>query len=330
MKKVFFKINEDVNITDPTIQQQYLAVKKQIADKQTKRDLQMKTVNQIDNEINILQQNLIALEAKDSSAKAKTQQTQTKQPNTQTNQQQNTNQQQTNTQNTNTQSESLKTFHDKKYINESESIYDDMVDNLQKEINKLADIKDYIQHYEEKTSSDITLNDTPLKKRLQIYNDNVSDEIEDIKRPFKTQEEKEIDETLKAEDKEQFVPNLVENEDVEAELDMLNYEDEDEPRDNYVFYIKIDADTDEEIIAKVYKDTADSDWVIRVVKGDEEPLQSMQLDERLDKLEVIEYLAEIFSDVEIMDRKEYEYLLDDKEKIDKEYFNDILDLEDEE
>lgn len=56
-------LNEDVTIP-PELANQYLAIKKQIADKQTKRDQLMKTVNQVDNEMNILNKNLIAIETK--------------------------------------------------------------------------------------------------------------------------------------------------------------------------------------------------------------------------------------------------------------------------
>lgn len=67
MSKVFIrkkKVNEDVNITDSTLAQQYLMVKKQIADKKTKRDQLMRQVNQLDSEMNILEKNLIAIETK--------------------------------------------------------------------------------------------------------------------------------------------------------------------------------------------------------------------------------------------------------------------------
>lgn len=56
-------LNEDVTIP-ANLTQQYLVVKKQIADKQTQKDQLMKQVNQKDNEINILTKNLIAIEAK--------------------------------------------------------------------------------------------------------------------------------------------------------------------------------------------------------------------------------------------------------------------------
>ena len=541
MKKVYIKrfLNEDVNISDPTLAQQYLAVKNQIADKQTKKDLQMKLVNQIDNEINILQKNLIAIETKDSANQQKTQ-TQTKPENQQTQQTQNTSTTNTqqpastaNTTTTNTQQpktnesyskpssfddyvESVihyidEFFHDgetyvydheklvnkyfknkksprytaniiisiernhnrnegyiggdaynkgvanvttptrvrenvneykeisnllepksneeqaslilsdkigeqrnlllsklknvhkneqldlfinllsNEYINSAmeiylsvekqkkllnffnkgydisafnydksdfdklpdfkkiveergwyifnketnydcveyifikppvniikESIYTDLTDSIESEMAKLSNIKNYIEQFdnEEKHNTD------DLRDSLELHKTDISDEVSDIKKPFvPSEEEKIVDETLKAEVKDKpFVPNLVENEDLDTELEMLNYEDEDQPTDEYVFHVRINSDSDTEIIAKIYKENEDDNWTLRVVKGDEEPLQSMEFDGRLDKLEIISYLADMYDDVEIMDPKEYHYLLDDKEKVDNEFF----------
>lgn len=60
LKKI---INEDVTI--PTeLTQQYLNVKKQISDKMSQKDALMKQVTQKETEINILNKNLIAIEAK--------------------------------------------------------------------------------------------------------------------------------------------------------------------------------------------------------------------------------------------------------------------------
>jgi septal ring factor EnvC (AmiA/AmiB activator) len=67
MNKVYFKkknINEDIAIQDSTLAQQYVAVKKQISDKQSKIDQLMRQVNQVQQEKNILEKNLIAIETK--------------------------------------------------------------------------------------------------------------------------------------------------------------------------------------------------------------------------------------------------------------------------
>jgi len=78
--KVYFKkkeqIYEDVTITDSTLAQQYLAVKRQMSDRRTKRDGLMKQINQIDSELNILERNLIAIESKAADQQAKQQTTQ--------------------------------------------------------------------------------------------------------------------------------------------------------------------------------------------------------------------------------------------------------------
>jgi septal ring factor EnvC (AmiA/AmiB activator) len=61
------KLNEEVTIP-PELANAYLSVKKQIVDKQTKKDNLMKSVNQVDNEINVLTKNLIAIETKAASS----------------------------------------------------------------------------------------------------------------------------------------------------------------------------------------------------------------------------------------------------------------------
>jgi hypothetical protein len=176
-----------------------------------------------------------------------------------------------------------------------ESFYNNLINDIDKELDKLSNIKHYIQSYDE------------------IY-----DKSKDIS--FIDKEDKGI---LKVEDKPQYVPELVEAADIETELDLMNYEDEDENRDEFVFHVRINEGTDNEIIAKFFKDNEEDQWEVRVVKGDEEPLESMEFNEKFDKIEIISYLANIYDEIEIMDEKEYEYLLDDKEKIDKEYYTNL-------
>ena len=157
----------------------------------------------------------------------------------------------------------------------------------------------------------------------------LDEETDSPTNPFElTEDEKLIDETLKIEeDKPPYVPELLEKEDIENELELMNYEEDDEPQDEYVFHIKMDEGTEDEIIAKVYRDNEDDYWTVRVVKGDEEPLQSMKFDPVLDKLDIIGYLADMYNDVETIDHKEYEYLISDKDKVDKEYYEDIEGIE---
>lgn len=232
----------------------------------------------------------------------------------------------------------------------NESIYDEMVDNIQQELIKLADIKSFIEDYddqpqetpvlpaipvevnprgdwEEKFSNAIGDDFSPEEDEMDW--DNVTDEIVKDRNPlYPSEEEKIVDETLKVEDgKAPYVPLLEDEEDEEDEEDddeleseMLNYEEDDEDSDEYVFHVRINGDEEDEIIAKIYRNSDDDGWIVRVVKGDEEPLQSMEFDDRLDKLGIIGYLADMFDDIEIIDPKEYEYLLDDKDKLDSEYY----------
>ena len=86
----------------------------------------------------------------------------------------------------------------------------------------------------------------------------------------------------------------------------------------------IDRDEEEDIIAKFFKDEDDDFWKVRVVQGSEEPLETMQFDPEMEMLEIIEHLATMFDEVEQMDVEEYEDLLDDKEKSDEIFYDDII------
>lgn len=112
-----------------------------------------------------------------------------------------------------------------------------------------------------------------------------------------------------------------EDEDEEAEEEEEDEETEEEEEDfsDYVFSIIIE-NREEEIIAKIYKNHDDDFWKVRVVKGEEEPLESMQFDPDMDKIDVIEHLAEIFDEVEELSMEDYKDLLDDKEEFDSEYY----------
>lgn len=92
---------------------------------------------------------------------------------------------------------------------------------------------------------------------------------------------------------------------------------------DYVFTVKVlDEDEEEDIVAKFYKDEEDDFWKARVVQGSEEPIESMQFDPDMNKVDIIEHLATIFDEVEEMDVDDYEEELDDKEFIDDLYYGD--------
>lgn len=236
-----------------------------------------------------------------------------------------------------------------------ESIYDDIINDLESEKEKMEKIQDFITDITDNIEIDINTPDEdksnvnepteilepedepeilmpiPVQDEPELPTFNIvqydDDEDYDNEDPFMlSPEEKLVSQTLKAEeDKGTYVPELMEDEDIETEIEMMNYEDEDQERDEYVFHVRIPESIDnDEIIAKFYRDDEEDFWTVRVVKGDEEPLESMEFDPRLDKIEIISKLASIYNEVEIIDPKEYEYLLDDKEKIDSEYYEDLV------
>ena len=243
-----------------------------------------------------------------------------------------------------------------------ESVYDDIIDKLESERNKMEQIQDFIVDLTDNIEIDINMpddvevnveeptqvlepeeepevlmpipvedeeEDVPAFDMVQYNNDeepydqdnSYEDEDED---PFMPSgEDLLVSQTLKAEeDKGPYEP-MMEDGELETEIEMMNYEDDDQERDEYVFHVKIDETTDHEIIAKIFRDDEEDFWTVRVVKGDEEPLQSMEFDPRLDKLEIIAKLADIYDEIEIIHAKEYEFLLDDKEKVDSEYYEDL-------
>lgn len=99
--------------------------------------------------------------------------------------------------------------------------------------------------------------------------------------------------------------------------------------DDDLFVLKIKDENDKLIIAKFYKNSSNSLWKVRIVEGSKEPLESMQFEKDMDKLDIIEKIEEFpgFDDVEEMDIKEYEDIIDDKEEIDKKYHDDEEDDE---
>lgn len=92
---------------------------------------------------------------------------------------------------------------------------------------------------------------------------------------------------------------------------------------DYVFSVTVlDEDEEEDIIAKFYKDEEDDFWKARVVQGSEEPIESMQFDPDMNKVDIIEHLATIFDEVIEKDVDEYEEDLNDKEFIEDLYYEE--------
>jgi hypothetical protein len=115
---------------------------------------------------------------------------------------------------------------------------------------------------------------------------------------------------------------ITEEEEWPVENDESDEEAIEELSSDYVFALRINDPSEEsEIICKVYRNRDDDFWKIRVVKGTEEPLETMQFDPEMDMVSIIERIGEIYEEVEEVDMDEYEELLDDKEKNDEKYFN---------
>jgi hypothetical protein len=240
-------INEDVTIP-PELSTQYLSVKKQTIDKQTRKDQLMKSVNQVDNEINILQKNLVAIETKAATAEGQEEAQQNK------------------------QAQGTQTVEVQGKV--AESI--DLDEWWKKNVSEALD-PDEIEELEDR--------DAPV---VDVAADPVPDEIEG---------EEEVGEP--------------------APGDSLE--------GDYVFTLEIEDEGEEEnIIAKFYKDEDDDYWKARVVQGSEEPIESMQFDPEMDKVDIIEKLGGMFDEVTEIDTDEYEEMLDDKEYLDDIFYDDII------
>ena len=103
------------------------------------------------------------------------------------------------------------------------------------------------------------------------------------------------------EDAEYIEPVEVEDDQVERD----DVDDDDEWEDeNLVFYLKLD-DKGVPVIAKLYREDEESDWIIDVVQGSNEILDNMAFYQDYDKVQIINYLSEIFDDVEELTEKGY-------------------------
>ena len=259
MPSIIESLNEDVTIPSQ-LANQYLSVKKQIADKQSKRDQLMKTVNQMDNEMNILNKNLIAIETKAAELQGKEGEVQKK---------------------PSEQAQGTKP--------------------VEAQGTKPVEVQGTV-----KESIDLDL----------WWRENVSEAMDD--------------EDNDKFDLDQEIYDRNPDYDVEGEGEEFEDEEEEDEREDslegdYVFAVKvIDGDEEEDIIAKFYKNEDDDFWKARVVQGSEEPIESMQFDPEMEKLDIIEHLATIYDEVEELDTEDYEEMLDDKDVIDDIFYDDIV------
>lgn len=251
IKGVKLRLNEEVTIP-PELASQYLSVKKQMLDKQTKKDRLMKSVNQVDNEMNILSKNLIAIETKAAQMSGQEEQQQ-------------------------------------------EKVKQQQMDAAKQNAEAVANapVTEDI-NIDAWWRTNVTEGDT---QDLDDYMNHEGDWAE-------------------------------EEEDPEIITEPDEAEDSESLEGDYVFTLKVEVaeEEGEDIIAKFFKNEDDDFWRVRVVQGDEQPLEDMQFDPELDMVEIIEKIAEIpgYSEIEEMETQEYEDLLDDKEIIDQAFYDDII------
>jgi hypothetical protein len=244
-------LNEDV-VIPASLSNQYLIVKKQIADKQGQKDILQKQINQKETEVNILMKNLIAIEQKAAQLQGKEAEVKPAQPTT------------------------------------------------------------------AKTATPPVAGTPPVTPGTPTANES---QISKLFAELNEMDEDWIFEWGAEEFEEEGEGEAGEVTDV---LDYKGIEDEQKATDedlnsNYVFAVRINAEEDDEIIAKVYRNEEDAFWKVRVVQGDEEPLETMQFDPDMEFVDIIEKMGEIYDDVEEISMEEYKGLLDDKAEKDSEY-----------
>lgn len=120
-----------------------------------------------------------------------------------------------------------------------------------------------------------------------------------------------------------YLVEAEEEDEIEDEDDELPYADEYEENvgdeDEYLFYFKINEPP--VTIAKAYKDFDEDRWELSVIEGEtNEALENTTFESDFSKLEIINYLAEIYGDVS----ETYESSFDDKAKLDKQYYEKEL------
>lgn len=108
----------------------------------------------------------------------------------------------------------------------------------------------------------------------------------------------------------------------EEELDYAEeYDEKVGDEDEFLFYFKIADELDDDAVYKAYKDFDEDRWELKVVEGESnQALEETTFETDFSKLEIINYLAEIYGDVEEIFEDEF----DDKLEKEKEYFNETV------
>ena len=330
-----FRINEDVDIP-AELSQRYVAVKKQLADKETQKNVLVRQINQRDQEINILTKNLNAIESQAAQLQGKAAETKPATPaageakpaaNTTTT---------TTTTTPTKESKSEDTI--EAILLEWEELDERLFGKKLDPMKPFLDAMDDLNLYPEDTEDNFGLGDDKYNNQQDRFNsDDLPTEQEGIELPSGDQEG--FEPNPNPEEGEDFGlgdPNYgtdqdrfnesVDNDDIDI-VEVDDQDDKDggkveEISPDYLFALSLNRPGDnEKIIAKVYRNEGDEFWKIRVVQGEEQPLEGMQFDPDMQMVDIIERLAEIYDEVEEVDVEDYEEMIDDKEENDAKYFN---------
>jgi len=313
-----FTINEDVDIP-AQLSQRYVAVKKQLADKETQKNVLLRQINQRDQEINILQKNLNGIEQQAAQLQGKAAEVKPAIP---------------------------AAGEAKPAANTTTST---TTTTPTKESKKEDSIEAILLEWEELDERLFGKKLDPLNDDLNLYPEDSDDfGLGDVK--YATDQDRLSPEDLPTEqDQEEFELNPEESEDFglgdprygtdqdrfnesvdSDDIDIVEVDDQDDKKGgeveeispDYLFALSLNRPGDnEKIIAKVYRNKGDEFWKIRVVQGEEQPLEGMQFDPDMQMVDIIERLAEIYDEVEEVDVEDYEEMIDDKEENDAKYFN---------
>jgi hypothetical protein len=301
-----FTINEDVDIP-AQLSARYVAVKKQLADKQTQKDALVKQMNQKDSEITILNKNLIAIEqqaaqlqGKEAEVKPTTAAAGEAKPAAGTT---------TTTTTTTPTKESKSEDTIEAILLEWEELDERLFGKKVDPMKPFLDAMDELNLYPE-DSDDFGLGDSKYATDLPSEEEPVYPE--DTEEDFGLGDNR-FNESVDSDD-----IDIVEVDD----QDDKDGGDVEEISPDYLFALSLNRPGDDEnIIAKVYRNEGDDFWKIRVVQGEEQPLEGMQFDPDMQMVDIIERLAEIYDEVEEVDIEDYEDMIDDKKENDDKYFS---------
>jgi hypothetical protein len=116
-------------------------------------------------------------------------------------------------------------------------------------------------------------------------------------------------------DEEDVMPDYVDDDELDDDnVERASIESDDEwENDNSVFYVLIEDDAKGQIVLKVYRVSLDDDWLIDVKFGENESLDHMAFDSEYEKVQILDYIAELFDDVEEITENQYNEIIDEIE-----------------